>query len=965
MLSNPTPNSPAPPPLPIADDLFAAPPPTRGACWRSGLSIAMSAVALLLLGATYLLMSPPRGGTSPGAIPWADGSILKLITDVMSLGGSVATARGTEIKDSAFQFLSCVALMILALRSLVAIVSRDERAIARGPAVTAQVFLVGWVALSAASMLWSREPGLALGQAALYGLALAWAVSLAWTLEGRDIPRVIWGYVVAAALGSMLCVAYYYIRNPAHRPGFPIGNPSTLAACTFPAFIVTGCYLVGTSWSARQTGQPLNVRIVATCGVLLVPLAWCLLLTDSRGAWIGLLTGVGGIFFLLAPRNVRWWIGSLMPLILLAGWWVLASNQDLAMARGATIRFRVYAWQYAAELWWTRTISGHGAGSFPTLASPLAIRDRALDPAAFLGDGVEHAHNELFEVLSEIGLLGGLTFVAGYVATLLAASDMLRVNLSPQRRFLYLGLVAALIGLMADSMFGVGLRLSGVPVVFYTLLGLLWAASRAVSRDARAEPRRPGAIQKTLRVLVALGATTAAVGGAWLALLNWSAATREFDAMEALAQGDAARAAALAQSAERDLLDPVRRLVVNDLFVRADYQQARAAYDEYRRRFARQATSGPASTAGESAARDAARQRVIDLAKDALRSAVEYNDRAPAFGRAPLFGARSAEIMFDLTRVDQPAESQQWWLTAGQAWREQLNQRRFDVTSLLALTHYASSTAELLGLLRDALRGGFPTAEWRERLQLAAILPDFDDTLSAMLQSVGPYRPETESDTLILTAAPEMHRLAAFAAAARGNFAAAEQEASAAAALYKPLRLRFPELRSVALAEQSDFGLRNDPGEARRWIAVLNESKDALPKIQEQKYEAMVEPYRVRLATAQLVAGDERAARALIAPSAGGDEATSRRIAEIYGELAVSFVRHPRANSLPIERWADESLRVLPQNTRAWLARVLLAASDGDSAKVERVIAAAAAAGLPPAEIERIRQLTTTRPTSR
>ena len=32
-------------------------------------------------------------------------------------------------------------------------------------------------------------PGLALGQAALYGLALAWAVSLAWTLEGRDIPR--------------------------------------------------------------------------------------------------------------------------------------------------------------------------------------------------------------------------------------------------------------------------------------------------------------------------------------------------------------------------------------------------------------------------------------------------------------------------------------------------------------------------------------------------------------------------------------------------------------------------------------------------------------------------------------------------------------------------------------------------------------------------------------------------------
>ncbi|MFN0137104.1 MAG: O-antigen ligase family protein [Phycisphaerae bacterium] len=925
---------------------------SSGSRWRSGISIATLVIAVTLLATCYLLLSPPAGASFPGAIPWADGSLLKAITDAQSLGGAVPSARGTELKDFAFQVLASIGLIALALRAIAALVSRDERPIGRGPWLIAQVFLVAWVGLSALSVFWARDWTLAYGQAALYGFGLAWAVTLAWTLEGRDIPRLLWSYVVIAAVGAILCIVYYHVRNPNHRPGFPIGNPSTLAACTLPALILVITWAVGagiTAWQQRDRTQILPIAAACIC---LVPLLWCFLLTDSRGSQVGLLAGAGGIAFMLAPRSVRWWAGALMPLILLAGWWVLASNQDLAMARGATIRFRVYAWQYAAMLWWDQAVIGHGAGSFATLASGLATRDRALDPAAFLGDSVEHAHNELFEVLTEIGLVGGLTFVGGYVATMLAAAAMLRANMSPQRRFLMLGMVAGLIGLMADAMFGVGLRLAVVPAVFYTLLGVLWAACRTLTRDRTDEPSHR--LLRPARIGVAIAAAGCAIIGVRLSWQNWQGALIEQQGAVALANGQAPRAVELAVEAETLLLDPVRKLVANELAIRSATQQAMRAAEEWR------------ATAQDASERRAALAiTTIAQAEAALTAAVEFNRRAPGFGRPAMYGARCAELLIELNAGDQK-KAAEWWLTAAQAWRELVNQRRYDPTALLALTRYASSTADLLGFLRDALRDGLPSTEWRQAMQRAAAQPDFVEVLTAMSQTVAPYGAETEPDTLILSSTPEMHRLAAFAAALRGDWANAEAAAARAAALYKPLRLRFTELESVAIAEQTDFGLRDKPDDARRWIALLNRAIEGLPRIQAQKYAEMVSPYRLRLAVAQLVAGDEAAARAALGSMFDGD-ALEARLADMRGELAVIYVMHPRSAALPIDDWIAKSLAVRKDQPRAWLAAAIRAKQTGGEAAAAQVLGDAAAAGLREADLEPMRRaidLVTTRPAS-
>ena len=54
-----------------------------------------------------------------------------------------------------------------------------------------------------------------------------------------------------------------------------------------------------------------------------------------------------------------------------------------------------------------------------------------------MGDMVEHAHNRLFEVLSEIGLVGGVTFVGGLLGTLVAGGLLLRRRLRGRAMAVY------------------------------------------------------------------------------------------------------------------------------------------------------------------------------------------------------------------------------------------------------------------------------------------------------------------------------------------------------------------------------------------------------------------------------------------------------------------------------------------------------------------------------------------------
>lgn len=896
-----------------------ATPAPRGHRLRSLLSLLSLGLALVLLVGTFFLMSPPAGGSYPGAIPWRDGSLLKRVTDLMSLYGSVTTIRGVEIKDLAFHLTTTVALLLLAGRALVSALLPPDRRTAKGAWFLAQAFLGAWVLLSLASSRWSGEPDLSRGQAALYGLALAWAVALSWNLESRDVPRILRGYVIIAAVGAALCVWYFHERNPYHRPGFPIGNPSALAACTLPAILITGAVLFGTLWTSSRPGHALKWSRAVAAAAALLPLCWCFKLAGSRAAWVGLFVGVGGVLFLRAKRWIRLTIVTVLVVLGGVGVWHFSSTtQEFAMARGATIRFRLYAWRYAALLWSQQPVTGKGAGQYPRLASGLSTGDRMLDPAAFMGEMVEHAHNELFEIFAEIGLVGGVTFVGGFLATLAAASALLRTNLSPERRWLLMGLVAGVIALLADSMFGVGLRLPGVPAVFYTLLGALWAICRSISKLPAAEHAVTDTWLRNMVLrrygLTAVSLAAALVAG-WLALRNWTGVRHEYAATHAQ---DYQAGLANTQAAELHLLDPVRKLIaskhaVDWRFARAQaaYQQATAVIAQYEATRDEQPDDATAK-AQVRAEFDTA----VERCRTAGTAALKLNYRARNFGRTAAMVAQCAEM---LTRLYQQAGDEEraatWRDRAEEAWTYQRLMRPFDIQTLLSLTRYPVPVGNYVELLRDALRNGFPPDQWYQALKAGEKAPNFEKTLTAIVQAVGPYDPQTDLDTLILSRAPEMYRLSAAWKSLQGNHDDAASDAAQAALFYRSMHPRFPELYSVALAEQAEYLFQARPDEPRRSIALLRQAIHALPVIQPQKYAAMVAPYRLRLVRFLIAAGEQTEA------------------AEILQEV----------------------LEHQPDNLQAWMLKTALAMESADAEAVRATLREAEAAGVRGADLEVLR----------
>ena len=949
-----------------------------GSRLRSGLSRAALVLAIGVLGGSFLLISPAGDATFPGAIPWRDGSILHVVVGLLSLNGAVATARGVEIKDLVLHLGAGLGLALLALRLFVSGIAPSGRRVTWGAWTLAQAFLLAWVACSLASAAWSGDAALSLGQATLYALALAWAVSLAWTLESRDIPALLAAYVVVATAAAALTVWYFYERNPYHRPGFPIGNPGPLAACLLPAIVL--CLVrLGPALKARPRSAA-AWREIGLSVIPLAPLGWAFWLTGSRSGLLAAAAAAAVAAFLHLPRRVRWIAaGCGTALLAVALAWFALHSHDATMARGPTIRFRLYTWQYAAQLWSLRSISGHGAGAFPRYADQLARGDVLLDPAAFMGHNIGHAHNELFEVLVELGLVLGLTFVAGYVATLAAAAALVQsAGHSPQRRGLLIGLTAAVAALLADSAFGPGLRLPGMPAAFYTLLGVLWAASRSVSarlpeglKEGAARPQTNAGktgIRLFLRAFakpegaLALLAAGAAALAFLAASLNWNGVLAEADAARKLAAGDAAAALSHTLSASERLLDPIRRLAARDLAVGLELQLARSGFLRW------SASSRRDDDRGSAPRITTDWQAAEGHALAAIQLAEACRTRAPAFGLAGLYRAQAAELLASMHRDLDPAAARRWTDEAWSAWRARLEMRPSELEALLALCAYPERLAERLDCLRRALRAPaspqnwFPTPRWFQRLDEIGRDPQLPGELAVLALNAAPYDPKTDLNVLVLSFAPETWRLRAAWLARGREFAAARDDAQRAVALYAAMRSRFPELYCVALAELAEYTLLATPSEAGRAAARLQDALSALPRIQEQKLAELAAPFRQRLARCLLAAGQQVEARRQIELVAAARDRTlsppelDAALAALYVQLAADFARRAVAEGVPVAAWLSEARRLQRGSLEAWAWTAWLAAAQGDGDDVEQVLDEARQAGLSADQIERIRR---------
>lgn len=229
------------------------------------------------------------------------------------------------------------------------------------------------------------------------------------------------------------------------RPSSMIGNPNSFAAFLIVMLALAIGRLV------TVTGLMRGV-LIALIGAIL----GLLLLSYSRGGWIGAIAAIGvSVILVLAAsdllRPAKLWsfvrtrglfvqisiaisaIGSLIGGGVMA--WLLLRSLS---APGRSADLRTYLWEGAWQLFTQQPLTGHGLYRYGWGLD----RFESLPPGAVHS----HAHNLPLNVLAELGIFGGIALIAAVMLTGLAMRRNWQVATGRERHLL-IGGIAGTIGI--------------------------------------------------------------------------------------------------------------------------------------------------------------------------------------------------------------------------------------------------------------------------------------------------------------------------------------------------------------------------------------------------------------------------------------------------------------------------------------------------------------------------------------
>ena len=931
----------------------------------------MIVVLAITLATTCWLISAGRG-TEEGHRAWRAGSALRIVTNLMALDFEYPTRRGSEIKWLTAGLGSAAAVLVAGAACYRRTRRRDDdetllsqqapfleaagapttAKLKIGPAGVAQFALVAYTGWMIASAMWARWPEAAFGEAMRQLIFTVWAIAIGRTLSRRSTPaacRVLAGVLV---LTAVVGIWYYIERNPFQRLKFPIGNPIFLAACLIPGITLTFGELTGT---IRRDGD-LNKSPRFRWGLLIASIAGLLILlsafklADSRGPQLGLAIGVVAAICLITTGRDRRYLIFALILCCLAG---LAYVQYVGLPgfltrRMDTVLLRGYAWWYAIMLFAAKPLIGQGQGSYMLMAQKLSSPDAIEHPTVFLGNVRGHAHNEWLEILSDLGVVGFILMAIVLIATILCAARMLRRAEKPIEQGRIFGLSAAFVGLIVTEMTDVGLRMPGLPIVFYTVIGLIWSLSREPNQQA---------VQVTAGKRITGVASLA--GTIVLAIVISMLAGRDFQG--ALAYPKAGALAAQHQwdqaLAETEVGQYGRFSVESHLAAAAQYnliayQAATHRLDQMRRMLGRlEEPNRPTSRIKTLAQED--RAVFENYAALCLSSGGRLLERMPDY---PMVAGRMAEILL-MTQQIEIAEQRiglrqevRSYLGAARSWLQVEHDRDpYDMWVALQLFRLSKDQTliDRLNLLRIPLRAGprppggradeFVVGKDRLILDLfgeleaglAALLSeaDYRQTLEQLLTAANQAMESDPGTAWPDPYVPETYRLAARDRKLTRQFAKAAELAGMAARAAERIVDRFPTAVADALIDQCRYLLLAYPNEPERAVAACREAIERWPTTGDRRRALRL---RQSLAAYLLATGQEQVARdAILAEAASLSQSVQpdrldRIIGHGLGEICAEM-----AGALPVEQrpawYADRlarSLELLPD----WPETRLLAA---------------------------------------
>lgn len=441
-------------------------------------------VAMTVAGGSLLLSAAESQTLVDGAIEWHQESPLRAVVQLLCLNYQVPTVHAGSIKNYILGIGAGLAILSLSVAIVVRGRIGDEEAASDdalpappGPAesetqpvlhkpqiapLAAAQALVGLYLLwSFASSRWSLAPELAVGGSILLTIQFLWAFGIGNGLSpsaARFASRVI---VAVVAVTSIVAVWYYYGRNPTLRAKFPFGNPNFLSACLIPGILLVAALICENIARAVKTREIKSFGLIAVALPTLAVSLTAFYLAGSRGAAVGLVIGLLAMAF-FGLRGRMKLVPAVLVVCLALGGLVYSSGAADAFSptgRGTTIRLRTYAWSYAWRMFNEKPITGHGQSGFALTGDSYAVNDVLDNPLVFQSR-IAHAHNEWLEIMADLGSVGIVLIAAALLLTLRAGAAALAASPPRGERWALLGLMGALVGLVVEEAFGVGLRVS-------------------------------------------------------------------------------------------------------------------------------------------------------------------------------------------------------------------------------------------------------------------------------------------------------------------------------------------------------------------------------------------------------------------------------------------------------------------------------------------------------------------------
>ncbi len=228
----------------------------------------------------------------------------------------------------------------------------------------------------------------------------------------------------------------------------------------------------------RLTGGGQDLRRLAVPWVVML---WGLIMTYTRGAWIGFAAGVLTVAGTI--RRGRWFLVA--GLLALAGAALLAPpelrHRFLSMTDPdeSGVRERVYMWKSGFAMWRERPLLGAGPGGVKREYSRYAL------PEAFK-KRTSHVHNTPLQILVERGLLGLAAWLWIWVAFYTHAIRLLRrlPHEARPERALVAGSLAAITGFLIGGLSEYNFGDSEVAMVAWALMALPWAVEQKESNPS-------------------------------------------------------------------------------------------------------------------------------------------------------------------------------------------------------------------------------------------------------------------------------------------------------------------------------------------------------------------------------------------------------------------------------------------------------------------------------------------------